>query len=184
MTELRCEECDKDFESHQAFTDHNQAKHSHQVKKPFLSKKIKKRIMIWSIVLLLILFVGYGFKVVGSAKSLPPTDMTGHIEVNPPTHIMKRPMRIEIQKHMLEHVDGVEGGKGGVIINYDCENYECEDSLIKKLETFTLKYDYVYVAPFRNMKVKIAVTKLRQIKTFDSFDEKGIDLFIGGSRLG
>ena len=40
-------------------------------------------------------------------------------------------MPIAIQKHMLEHADGKEGGRGGVIINYNCEDFNCEDGLIE-----------------------------------------------------
>ena len=104
--------------------------------------------------------------------------MQGHIEAIPPSHVLKEPMRIEIQKHMLEHVDGNQGTRGGIIINYDCVNYECDSGLIENLEAFAGEYDYVYVAPYSNMKVKIALTSLGRIETLDEFDEEVIRNFI------
>ena len=88
-------------------------------------------------------------------------------------------MDFRVQKHMLEHVDGTEGGRGGVILNYDCENYECDDDLIDNLEAFALDYDFVYVAPYKNMKNKVILTKLNQIKTLDQYDEEIVRAFIG-----
>jgi len=114
-----------------------------------------------------------------NAMSLPPTDMQGHIEASPESHVLKEQMPLQIQKHMLEHSDGT--GPPGVIINYDCNNFDCEDDLIKNLESFAIKYSSnVYVAPFKNMPVKIALTKLGRIETLDEFDERAIEIFITG----
>ncbi len=107
--------------------------------------------------------------------------MEGHVERSPPSHILKKPMSDAVQRHMLEHADGKNGGPGGIIINYDCKNFECEPDLVSKLEAFAVKYpETVYVAPFKNMKVKIALTKLGRIETMDSYDESVIERFIGG----
>ena len=111
-------------------------------------------------------------------ETLPPTDMDGHVEKNPESHILKDTMLTVIQKHMLEHADGIEGGKAGVIINYNCKDYECENGLIEKLEKFAVKYDYVYVAPFKGMNAKIALTKLNKIEILDNYDEDKINDFI------
>jgi len=68
----------------------------------------------------------------------------------------------------------------GIIINYDCKNFECEQGLIEQLESFAIKYNNVYVAPFKNMPVKIALTKLGRIETLSEYDENKIETFITG----
>ncbi len=117
---------------------------------------------------------------ISSIESLPPTDIQGHIESKPPSHVLKEPMPITIQKHMLEHIDGVEGGRGGVIINYNCESYECESELIEKLEAFATRYNYVYVAPFKGMDAKIALTKFGKIDVLEEYEENRIKNLIEG----
>ena len=179
----RCEECDRTFREPDGLEQHNLAKHPEKVKKikqPFPVKKVRNW-GIFIVILGLIIFGVYWMTVSASNQlSLPPTTMEGHIESLPSAHISKKPFRISIQKHMLEHVDGEEGGTGGIIINYDCINYECEPDLIEKLESFAIKYDHVYVAPFKNMPIKIALTKLGRIQTLDQYDDIKIETFITG----
>jgi len=178
-----CEICGKVLSSEDGLASHKRDKHSIERKKerdPVSVKKIKT----WSIIIVISLIVIFGFYYMftsaSGAKSLPPISMEGHVERNPDSHILKKPMALSVQKHMLEHVDGVEGVQGGVIINYDCINYECEEGLVGKLEGFANKYDYVYVAPFKNMEVKIALTRLGRIEKYDSYDERKIEIFITG----
>ena len=110
-------------------------------------------------------------------KILPPTTMAGHIEQSPPVHILDEPMDVRVQKHMLEHADG--DGPPGVIINYNCLDFECRDDLIPNLIEIVQDYpDHVYLAPYRGMTVMIALTKLGKIKTLDQFDEKAVRAFI------
>lgn len=108
---------------------------------------------------------------------LPPIDMAGHIEVNPPSHIMDSQMDESIQKHMLEHADGK--GRPGVIIQYNCtKQYICEAGLVNKLKNLVKKYpENVYLAP-GNYAGKIILTKLGQRKILSSFNEKEIADFI------
>ena len=140
-----------------------------------------KKIRNWGIFIVIIGLIVFGM-VWGilNIERLPPTDMNGHIESNPISHVLKDPMPITIQKHMLEHVDGVEGGKGGVIINYNCKDYQCEESLIENLEAFATQYNYVYVAPFKGMDAKIAITKLGKIDVLEEYEETRIKNFIEG----
>ncbi len=176
----RCEICDRTFKDAEGLAAHNMAKHSEQIpkdKKPLPIKKIRNWSILIVIVGLIIVGIVWG---VSNIERLPPTDMDGHIESNPVSHVLKDPMLIPIQKHMLEHVDGVEGGKGGVIINYNCKDYQCEESLIENLETFATQYDYVYVAPFKGMDAKIALTKLGKIDVLEEYDETRIKNFIEG----
>jgi len=177
---VRCEECDKEFNSEESLKHHNLAKHSDKFDKPkgSLSDAQKKKIKKWSIFVVIFVLVGWGiFYFSTNVKTFPPVSMQGHIEVNPPSHVMKVPMRLEIQKHMLEHADG--GGSAGIIINYNCEDYECEEGLIEDLEAFVEKYpSHVYVAPFPRMSAKIVLTKLNKLKILEQYDEKTIDNFI------
>ena len=121
-------------------------------------------------------FFVYSF--VFSSANLPPTDVRGHVEGAPPSRVLKEPMPIAVQKHMLEHADGY--GPPGVIINYNCEDFECEPGLIEKLEAFAYEYSNVYVAPYPKMSVKIALTRYGKIKTLDRYDEEEIRAFIRG----
>jgi len=181
--EIRCEACDRTFGDPEALAMHNSAKHPENVtkeKKPLPKKKIKRWVIFIIILGLIIFGFYYLFSAASNVSALPPTTMQGHIESNPASHVLNEPMSIPIQKHMLEHVDGQEGARGGVILNYDCENYSCEESLIENLEQFSETYDYVYVAPFKNMKVKIALTRLNKIETLDAFDQDVINTFILG----
>ncbi|MBS3136334.1 hypothetical protein J4401_05215 [Candidatus Woesearchaeota archaeon] len=176
MSDFVCGDCQKSFSTSEALEQHQGAKHSLQ-KSSGLTRKNKKT-ALWGVVIIVVLIFIVLFWQLSNAKTLPPTDIARHIEVSPPSHVMKNPMRMEIQKHMLEHADGIEGGKGGVVINYDCESYSCETGMIERLEAFAGKYDYVYVAPYRNMKNKIALTRLNQISVLDEYDEKMIEDFI------
>lgn len=173
----RCEICDRNFKDAEGLAMHNAAKHKKSEKSE--GKKIPfKKIRNWGIFIIIFgLIVWGGFSLFSGIKVLPPTDMQGHVEANPASHILKEPMPIAIQKHMLEHADGT-GGRPGVIINYNCDDYNCGSDLIEKLENFTYQYDYVYVAPFKNMDAKIALTKLNRIEILEEYDRERIDNFI------
>ena len=180
MTSHRCENCNRDFSSADALAMHNRSKHYETVSKPLINSKQKKKLkkLIWIIIIIGLIYGSFSL-FSSDAKTLPPTTMQGHIEVNPPSHIMKNPMRIEVHKHMLEHADAVQGGRGGVIINYNCNDYQCQNSLVDKIEAFATKYPkHVYVAPFKNMDAKIVLTKLNQQKILEEYDENVIDGFV------
>ncbi len=175
---IKCGICDKEFKDSEGLTMHNKAKHPELIpkeKRPFPVKKIRN----WSIILVVLGLIVLGvYFIVSNIETLPPIDISGHIESNPPAHILKEPMPIVIQKHMLEHADGVEGGRGGVVINYNCKDYECGEDLVSKLEEFAVKYDYVYVAPFKGMDAKIALTKFNKREILDDYDNETIEMFI------
>lgn len=178
MDKFVCAECKKELSSQEALTMHTRAKHSEKFKQPSFrlgSKQNKnKKLVIFIIVVVIV--VGGVYFLVSTTKTLPPTDIQGHVEASPSSHILKEPMPITIQKHMLEHADGY--GPPGVVINYNCEDYICEEGLIKKLEAFAIQYNFVYVAPFPNMNAKIALTKHGRIETLDSYNEERIENFI------
>ena len=177
----RCENCERDFKSEDAIKMHNSAKHSQNIKEEKVAKVGVKKIKNWLILAVIFGLVFYGiFFAFSGVKTLPPTDMQGHVEENPGSHVLKKPMSIPIQKHMLEHVDGEEEARGGVIINYNCKDYNCENKLIENLESFASYYDYVYVAPFKNMDAKIVLTRLNEIEILEEYDENKIHIFISG----
>src|SRR3989344_3715122 len=174
----RCEICNREFKDLDGLAAHNKAKHSESMPRERKSLPVK-RIRNWSIFILIfgLIVTGIVWSVSGIEK-LPPTDIDGHIESNPSSHVLKEPIPIEIQKHMLEHVDGIEGGRGGVVINYNCKDYECDENLVENLESYANQYGYVYVAPFKGMTSKIAITKLGRIQTFEEYDAESIKQFI------
>ena len=67
-----------------------------------------------------------------------------------------------------------------MVINYNCKDYLCEEGLIDNLEAFANEYSYVYVAPFKGMDAKIALTKLERIEILEEYDKTSIKNFIEG----
>lgn len=176
--EIKCEICDRIFKEIDGLVAHNKAKHPEKIsekKNPMPVKKIKN---LGIAIIIVGLFIYGIFFLFSNIKTLPPTDILGHVESNPISHVLKEPMPLEIQKHMLEHADGIEGGRGGVIINYNCKDYKCEDGLIENLEGFAGDYNYVYVAPLKGMDAKIALTKLNRIEILEDYSEDKIRNFI------
>jgi len=144
------------------------------------SSQRKSKSMTILIALVIIGFVGFMIYLITSNDSvsqLPPTTMQGHIEQSPPSHISDRPMLEPIQKHMLEHVDGIEGGRPGVIIQYNCEDFVCEADLVDKLKSIVGEYTYVYLAP-NDYDGKIILTTLGNREILEEFDEERIRNFI------
>lgn len=178
LEKVKCEICDRIFKDAESLAMHNNAKHPEKIlkeRKPLPVKKIRKWTTLIILAGLVILGVLGG---ISNIKTLPPTDIQGHVESSPSLHISKEPMPIAIQKHMLEHADGA--GKPGVIINYNCKDYVCETDLIEKLESFAVQYNHVYVAPFKGMDARIALTKLGKIEVLEEYSEAQIKNFIEG----
>ena len=176
----RCEICNRNFKDEEGLNMHNSAKHSTSEKKS-ARKTIKlntKKIKNYGIFIAILVLVVAGFYFLfSSVKTLPPTDMKGHVEQSPISHILKEPMPLAIQRHMLEHADGT--GPPGIIINYNCDDYNCEPNLIEKLEAFAEIYTAnVYVAPFKNMDAKIVLTRQNGIDILENYDEGRIRNFI------
>jgi len=140
-------------------------------------RKIKKFLNISYAVVAVVAFVwGVSFLASG-VKKLPPTTMQGHVEESPASHILTEEMPENIQKHMLEHADG--SGSPGVIIQYNCEKFECEDNLVEKLEKIVEEYSsFVYLAPNSKYDGKIILTRSNKIKVLDSFNKEEIRAFI------
>lgn len=141
------------------------------------SKDLFRKIGLYILIGLGTAGVIWGLIVLISAKpKLPPTSQQGHIEASPDSHILDSPMPENIQKHMLEHADGA--GAPGIIIQYNCENFECESDLVNKLAQIAKDYPaYVYLAP-NNYDGKIILTRLGKMEILDGFDESKIRGFI------
>ena len=178
MDKIECTKCDKEFSSKEALEMHNNAKHYESVKKPVLASKHKKKIKI-GIYIIIVLGIIFGIVslISSGVKTLPPTDMQGHIEEWPSTQVLKTPIPITIFKHILEHSD-TQSKRPGVIISYNCEDYECGQGLIESLEEFATEYDYVYVAPFPKIDAKIVITKLGKQIVLEEYNKYIIQEFI------
>lgn len=99
-------------------------------------------------------------------NSSPPTSGP-HVPYIAKWGVHKTPIPNEIQVHNLED--------GGVMIQYHCTN--CDD-LIATLENFAAEFSHVIVAPYPDMRSRIAVTAWARIDTFDEFDEARVRRFI------
>jgi Protein of unknown function (DUF3105) len=99
-------------------------------------------------------------------NSDPPTSGP-HLSYIAPWGVHTRPIVRELQVHNLED--------GGVLVQYNCE---CPD-LVAKLKAIVQQYDkYVILAPYPDMKSRIALTAWTRIDTFEELDEARIRRFI------
>lgn len=110
-------------------------------------------------------------------NSEPPTSGP-HMPGIAPWGAYDKPIPKEFQVHNLED--------GGVLIQYNCPK-GCPD-LIKKLEGVFLKYKkraetekkfiHLILAPYPDMKNRIALTAWTRLDAFNDFDEARMDRFI------
>ena len=120
-----------------------------------------------------ILFVG---QLSSTGSGLPPTTQINHSENSPSAHITDKPIPDRIQRHMLEHADGKDSP--GIIIQYNCEDFECEPNFVQQLITLVEQYpENVYLAP-NKYDGKIILTKLGRREILESFNEQTIRSFI------
>ena len=147
--------------------------------KGILSNKIKEKlpkIIGLTTVVLLVIGLVIMIKNTPEIKHLPPNSSAGHIEESPPVRISTQEISEPIQKHMLEHANGK--GAPGVLVQYNCKDYECEGGLVDKLTTLVKELPKnVYLAP-SNYDGKIILTKEGKIIVLDSYDEKTIRDFV------
>ncbi len=148
-----------------------------EFKKSRKKRRFKKNLNIFFAVFVLILVAwGIGF-LASNTKKLPPTNMQGHIEESPASHILTEEMPENVQRHMLEHSDG--NGASGVIVQYNCKKFECKNNLVESLTKIVKEYPkFVYLAPNSKYDGKIILTRPGKLKILDQFDEKTIRAFI------
>ena len=110
--------------------------------------------------------------------NLPPTSQQNHSENSPPAHILTTAIPDSIQRHMLEHADGSDANGPGIIIQYNCDDYECEAEMVEQLTVLVSGYpDNVYLAP-NNYDGKSILTRLGKREVLDEFDQEIIKNFI------
>jgi hypothetical protein len=103
-------------------------------------------------------------------NSEPPTSGP-HLPYIAPWGVHTRPIPRELQVHNLED--------GGVLVQYNCA---CPE-LIDKLRGIVSRYDkFVILAPFPEMKTRIALTAWTRLDAFEEFDDKRIVRFIDAYR--
>jgi len=140
-------------------------------------KKVKKTGKYFVYLLILAVAIFGFYMLTKNVKRLPPTSIQNHAELSPPSHIVDTPIPENIQKHMLEHADG--SGRPGIIIQYNCNDFECEEDLVAKLTELVRRYpDNVYLAP-NTYDGMIILTKFGKRRLLDVFDEGVIKNFIG-----
>ncbi len=68
---------------------------------------------------------------------------------------------------------------GGMLVQYNCVDYQCEPDMVQKLEDLVRGYPrQVYLAPFPGMDAKIALAAPGRLETLDAFDEQRARSFI------
>ena len=68
---------------------------------------------------------------------------------------------------------------GGMLVQYNCVDYQCDQDLVEKLTEIVRSYPpQVYLAPYPAMDAKIALAAPGRIVTFDTLDETKIREFI------
>ena len=78
---------------------------------------------------------------------------------------------------MMEHADGK--GRPGILMQYNCTDYECEDDFVAKLEAIVKEYpEHVYLAP-NTYDGKLILTAEGRREILDEYDEEKIRAFIG-----
>jgi hypothetical protein len=99
-------------------------------------------------------------------NSDPPTSGP-HLPYIAPWGIHTRPISKELQVHNLED--------GGVMVQYNCD---CPD-VVDRLKAIVRKYDkHVILAPYPEMKTRIALTAWTRIETMEQLDESRVKRFI------
>ncbi|HSB61556.1 MAG TPA: DUF3105 domain-containing protein [Vicinamibacteria bacterium] len=103
-------------------------------------------------------------------NSDPPTSGP-HLPYIAPWGIHTRPIDRELQVHNLED--------GGVVVQYNCE---CPE-LVEQLKGIVRRYPrQVILAPYPDMKTRIALTAWTRLETLEEFDETRIVRFIDAYR--
>lgn len=136
---------------------------------------VKYAVIIIVVIGGLVGFIGYSL---ATAKILPPTSFTAaHSELLPPQQVNARPIDRLVQEHVMER--NATHPDGQMLVQYNCEDYECEDGLEQSLEEIVTRFPRtVYLAPYPGMDAKIALAAPGRLETLDSLDEDRIVKFI------
>jgi hypothetical protein len=103
-------------------------------------------------------------------NSDPPTSGP-HLPYIAPWGVHTRPIPRQLQVHNLED--------GGVLVQYSCS---CPE-LVEQLRSIVSRYDkFVILAPYPDMKSRVALTAWTRLDRVEEFDEKRIVRFIEAYR--
>ena len=113
-----------------------------------------------------------------TSKTLPPTKLIHpHTESLPPQQINTQPIPRGIQIHVMER--NRTHPPGQMLVQYNCQDYQCEPDLIQKLTDLVQEYPpQVYLAPYPRMDAKIALAAPGNLEILETFDEERIREFI------
>ena len=104
-------------------------------------------------------------------NSDPPTSGP-HDTSRPPWGIHPQPIPKGLQIHALED--------GGVIVHYGCQ--DCPE-VIQRLQEIVARYpQHVILAPYPDMKTRLALTAWGRMDAFDELDERRVVRFIDAYR--
>ena len=140
---------------------------------------LKRALWMSGIAAVLVGVVGGAVFYFATAKNLPPTNWTPgtHPETWPTARILSAPISFGVQQHIMEHDRGTEAP--GIIVQYNCRKYLCDDDLVPRLEEVVRGYSSrVYLAPNPTMDAKIVLTTFKKREVLDDLDEPRIDRFI------
>ncbi len=114
----------------------------------------------------------------GSRDILPPTGFgPNHSESLPSRQINTQPIPRLIQEHVMER--GGDHITGGMLVQYNCTDYECDPDLVERLTGIVQNYPrQVYLAPYPGMDAKIALAAPGRLVTLKTLDEEMIHQFI------
>ena len=103
---------------------------------------------------------------VATNKTLPPTSFSpNHSESLPPQQINTTPIPRLVQEHVMERGGGHPPGQ--MLVQYNCQDYQCEPDLVQKLTDLVQGYPpQVYLAPYPGMDAKIALAAPGKLDLF------------------
>jgi hypothetical protein len=169
MTTYRCSRCKSAFSSKGSLQQHLRAKHPEAYRLRQAGVYGGGALIIAALMLVVV-------SLISAQRILPPTTFVGpHVETWPSQRISSRPIPIGQQKHIVEHVPGE---RPGILLQYNCTKFECEQDLIAELEGIVRQYSKVYMAPYPEMDAKIALAAQNALLVLEEFDEQKIVEFL------
>lgn len=139
---------------------------------------IRALVVISGGVAVVALVIGGVVLLAGNVKELPPTGFgPAHSELLPQRQINTQPIPRPIQEHVMER--GGEHRTGGMLVEYNCTDYQCAPDLVELLTEIVRSYPtQVYMAPYPGMDAKIALAAPGRLLTLETLDEEKIRDFI------